>query len=84
MSINIVETISACVKVPDELVSENEHDRFHHFDLPDRAEEDLRRELAFTRWVNYITDSSWHRDRESAIGLELRRRHDAQRARRTS
>jgi hypothetical protein len=82
--VTILEAISASVNVPNETHSECERDRFHHFDLRDRTEIDLRRELAFTRWLNHITDSPWHQDREDAIGQELRHRHDVERTRRAS
>ena len=71
----IAEAIADNVKVPNEHISENDHDRFHHLDLPARTDIDLRRELAFTRWLNHITSSPWHEDREDAIGQELRGRH---------
>jgi hypothetical protein len=75
VSIDIVQTISDYVKVPDETVSENEHDRFHHLDLHDCSELDLRREISFTRWLNFITDSEWHQEREEQVAAEIRRRH---------
>jgi hypothetical protein len=88
VSVDIIENIIAAVKVPDELESENARDRFNHADVPDRSDEDLRRELGFVRWLLYVTDSAWHGDRERIIGHELaerrERRRDAHRTRQAS
>jgi len=71
--------IIAAVKVPDELESESARDRFNHADVSGRSDEDLRRELGFTRWLLYVANSEWHEDRERIIGHELAQRRELRR-----
>jgi hypothetical protein len=77
VSVDILEVVAAFVKSrePDEAISEDQHDRLHHVDLAHSTELDLRRELAFTRWANYLVTSEWHQAREEEIGRELQRRY---------
>lgn|GEM_PF-4131620 len=64
---------------PNELVSEDQADRFHNLDLPARTEDDLRRELSFLRVVNFVADSEWHLEREVQVAAELSRRRNTRR-----
>lgn len=73
---DIVATISRLAIVPDPLVSEEQADKYHHHDLDARNENDLRRELSFLRWFNYLEESAWHQDREQFVARALRQRHE--------
>ena len=59
--------------VPDELTEEG-FDRFNNLDLPKLRDEDLRREITFLRWFNFLSGGEWHLSRELAVAEELARR----------
>ncbi len=59
---------------PSEYVSEEQADRFHGRDLVSLTDDDLKRELAFLRVVNFAHHSAWHVEREARVGGELARR----------
>ena len=76
LSIDILTQLLGVYPEPDPLASEEQADRHSHTDLTAETDASLRREIAFLRWLNFITDSAWHQAREDQVAREMRRRHE--------
>jgi hypothetical protein len=74
--IGILPDISRRATVPDPTESEEQADRYNNLDLDTLADIELRRELAFVRWLNHVIDSPWHQNREQLIAQTIRQRHE--------
>lgn len=57
----------AVLPVPDELASEEQFERFHHFDVPTLTRVDVERELVAVRLINLAGVSEWHLQREQRL-----------------
>jgi hypothetical protein len=64
------------VIVPNPLESDNQYDRYYHYDLPDAELSDLLDELAALRPLLWwkIDDTGWLRERVSQLQTEITRR----------
>lgn len=71
MSPTVVDVVKAIFPTPDPNSSEEQADRFTNRDLPAESVDSLRRELTVLHVVNFVLDSEWHRDRETAVANEL-------------
>ena len=80
MSQNIAELVKQIYPQPDPTESEEQADRYTNRDLSTETVETLRRELTTLHLLNFLVESGWHRDRETAVASELTRRRLERRA----